>query len=129
MKPKLIVPAILAAAAAAVPVASASSPEVLDSKNTTSAYAVASAIVDEGHSRYGISVATSPSKQKVALKWSVDCSKGGDKKKSSATANQKAPYTVWLDAPIKGGYCNVLGTATRNFTLKGRLIVKVLGTK
>ena len=65
----------------------------------------------------------------VGLKWSVDCSKGSTKKKLEAKASHKTPYTVWLDAGVKDGSCNVLGTATRDFRLKGKLIVKVLGTK
>ena len=129
MRVKLIAAAMFLVAAAVPAGASAASPTVLDNKTTTSAYSVASVILAEGYSRYGISVDTSPGKQLVGLKWYVECRKGSDKKKVEAKASQKAPYTVWLDASIKGGACNVLGTATRDFTLKGKLMVKVLGTK
>lgn len=125
-----VIAAVMFLVAAAVPAgAGAASPKVLDSESTTSAYSVASAILAEGYSRYGISVDTSPGKQLVGLKWSVDCRKGSTKKKAEAKASRKAPYTVWLDATIKDGACNVLGTATRDFRLKGKLLVKVLGAK
>ena len=129
MRGKLIVATALAAAVAAPGVATAASPKVLSSETTTSAYSVASVILAEGYKRYGISIDTAPTKQLVGLKWSVECRKGSDKKKVEAKASQKAPYTVWLDATAKGAACNVLGTATRDFQLKGKLIVKVLGAK
>ena len=129
MRVKLIAAAMFLVAAAVPASVGAASPEVLDNQTTTSAYSVASVILAEGYSRYGISVDTSPGKQLVGLKWSVECRKGSDKKKVEAKASKKAPYTVWLDATIKGGACNVLGTATRDFRLKGKLMVKVLGTK
>ncbi len=129
MRGKLIVATALVAAVAAPGVATAASPTVLSSETTMSAYSVASVILAEGYSRYGISVETAPSAQLVGLKWSVECRKGSDRKKVEAKASQKAPYTVWLDATAKGAACNVLGTATRDFRLKGKLIVKVLGTK
>ena len=129
MRGKLIVATVLVAAVAAPAGAAAASPAVLDSRTTTSAYSVASVILAKGYSRYGISVETAPSRQLVGLKWSVDCSKGSEKKRVEAKASQKAPYTVWLDAGVKGGACDVLGTATRDFRLKGKLTVKVLGTK
>lgn len=129
MRGKLIVPVLLAAAVAAPAAAAATSPTVLNSKTTTSAYSVASVFLAEGYSRYGISINTSPGRQLVGLKWSVDCSKGSKSKKVEAKASRKAPYTVWLDAGVKDGDCNVLGTATRDFRLKGKLMVKVLGTK